>query len=71
MTRVVFQVAQLEVVVPPDIVTSETSSDIIIPEGGSTRLHCKADGYPPPTISWQREDGQDIVLWTGANKQKG
>jgi len=59
------QVGHLEVVVPPDIITSETSSDIIIPEGGSARLQCKARGHPPPTISWQREDGQQIVLRQG------
>ncbi|XP_037080307.1 neurotrimin-like [Pollicipes pollicipes] len=60
-----YQVGHLEVVVPPDIVTSETSSDLIIPEGGSARLQCKANGHPPPTISWQREDGQEIVLRQG------
>ncbi|XP_043208031.1 opioid-binding protein/cell adhesion molecule homolog [Amphibalanus amphitrite] len=65
-----YQVGLLEVVVPPDIVTSETSSDIIIPEGAGARLHCKADGYPPPTISWRREDGQDIVLKDGPRKEK-
>ncbi|XP_058807657.1 lachesin isoform X2 [Phymastichus coffea] len=55
------QSAVLEVVIPPDIIYEETSSDLMVPEGGSVKLLCKARGYPKPEINWKREDGQDIV----------
>ncbi|XP_041975631.1 lachesin isoform X1 [Aricia agestis] len=55
------QTAFLEVVIPPDIVYEETSGDMMVPEGGSAKLVCKARGYPPPKIVWRREDGGDII----------
>lgn len=55
------QTAFLEVVIPPDIVYEETSGDMMVPEGGSAKLVCKARGYPPPRIVWRREDGGTIV----------
>ncbi|XP_050540543.1 lachesin isoform X2 [Daktulosphaira vitifoliae] len=59
------QSAFLEVVIPPDIVYEETSGDMMIPEGGSAKLVCKARGYPEPKILWRREDGGDIIARTG------
>ncbi|XP_050431798.1 lachesin-like isoform X2 [Adelges cooleyi] len=59
------QSAFLEVVIPPDIVYEETSGDMMIPEGGSAKLVCKARGYPEPKILWKREDGGDIIVRTG------
>ncbi|XP_059474237.1 lachesin-like isoform X1 [Neocloeon triangulifer] len=56
------QTAFLEVVIPPDIVYEETSGDMMVPEGGSAKLVCKAKGYPKPKIVWRREDGGDIIL---------
>lgn len=56
-----FQTAFLEVVIPPDIVYEETSGDLMVPEGGSAKLVCKARGYPQPKIIWRREDGGTIV----------
>ncbi|KAG5683421.1 hypothetical protein PVAND_012704 [Polypedilum vanderplanki] len=56
------QIGYLDVVIPPDFVQEETSSDIIVPEGGSVRLVCRARGYPTPTVNWRREDGNEIIL---------
>ncbi|KAJ8680149.1 hypothetical protein QAD02_015936 [Eretmocerus hayati] len=58
------QSAYLEVVIPPDIIYEDTSGDIMVPEGGSAKLVCKARGYPKPDINWKREDGSDIVTRT-------
>lgn len=38
---------------------------MMIPEGGSAKLICKARGYPEPKIIWKREDGGDIIVRTG------
>ncbi|XP_051174667.1 lachesin-like isoform X2 [Leptopilina boulardi] len=55
------QSAFLEVVIPPDIIYEETSGDLMIPEGGSAKLVCKARGFPKPDIAWRREDGNEIT----------
>lgn len=52
-------------VIPPDIVYEETSGDMMVPEGGSAKLICKARGYPKPRIVWRREDGGAIVARGG------
>lgn len=39
----------------------ETSGDMMVPEGGSAKLVCRAQGYPQPKILWRREDGQEII----------
>lgn len=44
--------AFLEVVIPPDIIYEETSGDMMVPEGSSAKLVCKARGYPKPRITW-------------------
>uniref|UniRef100_T1HBZ4 Ig-like domain-containing protein n=1 Tax=Rhodnius prolixus TaxID=13249 RepID=T1HBZ4_RHOPR len=62
--------AYLEVVIPPDIIYEETSGDMMIPEGGSAKLVCKARGYPPPTITWRREDGGEIIIRLPVTGQK-
>ncbi|KAF4532668.1 hypothetical protein B566_EDAN002903, partial [Ephemera danica] len=56
------QTAYLEVVIPPDIIYEETSGDLMVPEGGSAKLVCKAKGFPRPKIVWRREDGGEIIL---------
>jgi hypothetical protein len=59
------QTAFLEVVIPPDIIYEETSGDLMVPEGGSAKLVCKARGFPKPRVVWRREDGGEIILRTG------
>jgi len=58
----VSQIGMLEVVEAPDILYNETSNDTITMEGASATLKCEARGYPEPTLTWQREDKQPIVL---------
>ncbi|XP_076619829.1 lachesin isoform X2 [Colletes latitarsis] len=64
------QSAFLEVVIPPDIISEETSNDLMVPEGGSAKLVCKARGYPKPEIIWKREDGADIISRAGVSGGK-
>lgn len=61
--------AFLEVVIPPDIIYEETSGDMMVPEGGSAKLVCKARGFPRPKVVWRREDGADIIV-RGTGKTK-
>ncbi|XP_058797203.1 lachesin-like isoform X2 [Phymastichus coffea] len=57
------QVGFLEVVVPPNILDSEsTSSTVAVREFQNVTLVCKANGFPVPTIKWKREDNQGIPL---------
>ncbi|XP_037936284.1 roundabout homolog 3 [Teleopsis dalmanni] len=56
------QIGFLDVVIPPDFVAEETSSDVVVPEGSSVKLTCRARGYPDPIVTWRREDGNEIVL---------
>ncbi|XP_011707109.1 PREDICTED: lachesin-like [Wasmannia auropunctata] len=65
-----YQTAFLEVVVPPNIISEETSDDLIVPEGSTAKLVCKARGYPKPKIVWQREDGAEIFSRVGPYKIK-
>lgn len=57
-----YQVGYVEVVVPPDILVEESSSDVIASEGSNVTLRCKAKGYPLPTIKWMREDRMAIPV---------
>lgn len=36
-----FQIGYLDVVIPPDFIPEETSSDVIVPEGSSVKLTCR------------------------------
>ncbi|XP_046398595.1 lachesin-like [Ischnura elegans] len=56
------QMGHLDVVVPPDIINEETSGDVMVPEGGTVKLTCRARGYPVPHVLWRREDNADIVI---------
>jgi hypothetical protein len=52
----------LDVVVPPDIMNEDTSGDVMVPEGGTVKLTCRARGYPVPHVLWRREDNIDLVI---------
>lgn len=52
----------LNVVVPPDILDDESSSDTLAKEGMHIMLNCRARGNPAPTISWVRVDGKPIRI---------
>ncbi|XP_032787845.1 lachesin isoform X1 [Daphnia magna] len=56
-----YQEAYIEVVVPPDIIDSESSTDTIVREGSNVSLTCAASGHPQPHILWRREDGASIT----------
>ncbi|OAD62865.1 Lachesin [Eufriesea mexicana] len=56
------QTGMLSIVVPPDFIPEETSSDVMVREGGQVKLTCHAKGVPPPRISWRREDGKNIII---------
>ncbi|XP_024946078.1 neurotrimin isoform X2 [Cephus cinctus] len=59
------QIGYLEVVVPPDILDYQTSTDMVVREGSNVTLRCTATGSPPPSITWRREDGQLMLLGNG------
>ncbi|UYV72580.1 hypothetical protein LAZ67_9003846 [Cordylochernes scorpioides] len=48
--------------IPPKVDEALTSSDSDVREGADIALRCVASGHPPPTITWRREDGQNISL---------
>ncbi|CRK96482.1 CLUMA_CG009931, isoform A, partial [Clunio marinus] len=60
--KVIFGIGYLDVVIPPDFIPEDTSSDVIVPEGSSVKLTCRARGYPEPVVTWRREDGNEIIL---------
>ncbi|XP_032666587.1 lachesin-like isoform X2 [Odontomachus brunneus] len=50
----------IQVVVPPSIITKETSTDMVVREASNVTLTCKATGFPEPYVMWRREDGKNI-----------
>lgn len=62
----------LNLLVPPDIIDTESSSDVLAREGTDVSMVCKAKGYPTPTLTWRREDHQPVAVgnWQ-ANNMKG
>lgn len=56
------QIGFLDVLVPPDIVGSKSSSDVLVREGSNVTLVCRAKGYPAPQITWRREDGLSLTV---------
>lgn len=42
---------------------------MMVPEGGSAKLICKARGYPKPRVVWRREDGGPILARTGPSSK--
>eukprot|EP00095_Tigriopus_kingsejongensis_P007581 maker-scaffold506_size152672-snap-gene-0.21 protein:Tk07581 transcript:maker-scaffold506_size152672-snap-gene-0.21-mRNA-1 annotation:"neurotrimin isoform x4" len=50
----------LDVVVPPRIVDSLSSSDMVVKENTPVNLTCEARGSPKPELRWRRADGEMI-----------
>ena len=48
--------------VPPRIVDSLSSSDMVQTEGSNVTLECVASGSPQPAVVWKREDGREIEI---------
>ena len=58
------------VAVPPSIVDSHSSNDLVVREKELVNLTCEAQGYPQPQILWRREDGRPIMA-SGMARDKG
>uniref|UniRef100_A0A1B0BUX1 Ig-like domain-containing protein n=1 Tax=Glossina palpalis gambiensis TaxID=67801 RepID=A0A1B0BUX1_9MUSC len=56
------QFGYLNVVVPPNIDDSLSSSDVIVREGSNISLRCRATGSPKPIIKWKRDDNSRITI---------
>ncbi|KAF9814880.1 hypothetical protein SFRURICE_016725 [Spodoptera frugiperda] len=50
--------------VPPDIVDSDSSGEVLVWEGDNVTLHCAASGTPQPVILWRREDSAAFNIGT-------
>lgn len=50
------------ILVPPVIIESLTSNDMVVREGTNVTLMCKARGYPEPYVMWRREDGDEMSI---------
>lgn len=60
------QQGYLQVVVPPNIMDSNSSkSNIVVREKDNVTLSCHADGFPVPVIKWRREDARGIQTSDG------
>ncbi|KAF8793727.1 Lachesin like protein [Argiope bruennichi] len=57
-----WQVGYLDVVVPPDIIEEQSSSDMFAREGTDVQLKCAAKGRPEPKLTWRREDYKPVGI---------
>ena len=65
-----FQSGYLTVFQPSDI--TKIMGDKVVNEGGVVRLTCEAEGYPPPTIYWTREQRDEMInVWMNGNRIQG
>jgi len=60
----------LKVVIPPDILSEESSEDGVALEGGTVQMKCKATGLPEPSVVWRREDSKNIILRADGSRDK-
>ncbi|XP_030757526.1 lachesin [Sitophilus oryzae] len=59
---------EVEVRRPPFISDNSTRS-VVVSEGEAVQMECYAGGYPPPKISWRREN--NAILPTGGSIYRG
>ncbi|XP_065165837.1 lachesin-like isoform X2 [Atheta coriaria] len=66
------QMGTLEVVIPPDILNDNESTEGggVALEGGTVRLKCHAVGVPSPTVLWRREDSKSLVFRNETSREK-
>lgn len=66
------QMGTLEVVIPPDILNDNESTEGggVAVEGGIVRLRCHGTGVPEPTVLWRREDSRSLVLRHEGGREK-
>ena len=60
--RVLKESVRIFVSVPPRIVDSLSSSDMVQTEGSNVTLECVASGSPQPAVVWRREDSREIEI---------
>lgn len=49
----------------PPVISDNSTRSAIVSEGQQVTLECYANGYPPPRISWRREN--NAILPTGGS----
>lgn len=47
----------------PPVISDSSTQSLLTSEGNSVQMECYASGYPPPTITWRREN--NAILPTG------
>lgn len=53
----------------PPIISDNSTRSLVVSEGQAVKLECYAGGYPPPRISWRREN--NAILPTGGSIYRG
>lgn len=53
----------------PPVISDNSTRSVIVSEGQQVTLECYASGYPPPKISWRREN--NAILPTGGSIYRG